>query len=264
MREVEPIVIKLAETKVVPLGIDMMLQSLGASDETRSVRLEKGKDNAEEVIEMAGRMCYKSFEIGMNPNVTKIRQDSKDYFENILKKGDGSILEHGSVTFALLNVSRVFTHELVRHRVGTAFSQESLRYVRPKDIGLWIPDELTMEQHLKLESSVMEIEAMYQELEKMVDWDKLPFDQKKRLTSAFRRMLPDGMATNIVFTANHRTLRWLIEMRTDPAAEVEIRLVFDQIAMILKTDFPLIYMDFERMELPDGTGQWKPSLRSKV
>lgn len=264
MREVEPIVIKLAETRVVPLGIDAMLQALGASDETRSARVEKGQDNAEEVIEMAGRMCYKSFEIGMNPNVTKIRQDSKDYFENILKKGDGSILEHGSVTFALLNVSRVFTHELVRHRVGTAFSQESLRYVRPKDIGIWIPDELTHEQHLKLESAVMEIEAMYQELEKLVDWDKLPFDKKKRLTSAFRRMLPDGMATNIVFTANHRTLRWLIEMRTDPAAEVEIRLVFDEIATILKTDFPLIYMDFTRTELPDGTGQWKPSLRSKV
>ena len=33
------------------------------------------------------------------------------------------------------NVSRVFTHELVRHRAGSAFSQESLRYVRLTDIG---------------------------------------------------------------------------------------------------------------------------------
>ena len=264
MREVEPTVIKIAETKAYPVAIAQVVKILGGSDAAANRMMNLETSDAEQLIETAGRVCYKSYEPGLNPNVTKIREDSADYFKNIISKGDGSVMEHSTVTFALLNVSRVLTHEIVRHRVGTAFSQESLRYVRPKDIGLWIPDELTSEQHLKLETAVMKIEAMYQELEKTVDWEKLPFDKKKRLTSAFRRMLPDGMATNIIFTANHRTLRWLIEMRTDPAAEVEIRLVFDQIATILKTDFPLIYMDFERLELPDGTGQWKPKLRSKV
>jgi hypothetical protein len=54
------------------------------------------------------------------------------------------------------------------------------------------------------------------------------------------------------------------EMRTDPAAEVEIRLVFDKAAQMVKCDYPLVFQDFERKELADGTGQWKPSLRSKV
>ncbi len=39
-------------------------------------------------------------------------------------------------------VLRVFTHELVRHRAGSAFSQESLRYVRLTDIGFRVPPAL--------------------------------------------------------------------------------------------------------------------------
>ncbi|MEK6911610.1 MAG: thymidylate synthase (FAD), partial [Candidatus Thermoplasmatota archaeon] len=62
----------------------------------------------------------------------------------------------------------------------------------------------------------------------------------------------------------HRTLRWVIEMRTDPAAEVEIRMVFDQVAQICTRDYPLIYGDFASTDLPDGTKSWRPSLRSKV
>ena len=43
-------------------------------------------------------------------------------------------------SFVLHNVSRVVTHELVRHRPGTAVSQESLRFVRLTDIPFWFPD----------------------------------------------------------------------------------------------------------------------------
>jgi thymidylate synthase (FAD) len=56
----------------------------------------------------------------------------------------------------------------------------------------------------------------------------------------------------------------VIEMRTDPAAEVEIRMVFDQVAQICTRDYPNLYQDFVRKELPDGTGSWRPTLRSKV
>jgi len=59
-----------------------------------------------------------------------VRSDRREYFENLLRSAHGSVLEHAGYSFALRNVSRVFTHELVRHRAGSAFSQESLRYVR--------------------------------------------------------------------------------------------------------------------------------------
>lgn len=263
MRATKPMVIKLAETRVDRDGVREMLRTMQVSEEGARRFLEM-PEGGETVVELAGRMCYRSFEIGLNPNVKKIRQDSRDYFSNILSKGDGSVLEHSTVTFALLNISRVATHELVRHRAGVAISQESMRYVRLKEIPFWIPDELTPPQREAMEKAVREAEEAYRKLESTVPWDDLPMDAKKRLTSAIRRIIPDGIATNIVWTANHRTLRWVIEMRTDPAAEVEIRMVFDRVAQILKRDYPLLYQDFERTVLPDGTGCWKPTLRSKV
>ncbi len=263
MKLVKPVVIKIAETRMDMDGVRRMLEALGVSGAGAS-RFLKMPDNGETVCELAGRMCYQSFEIGLNPNVTRIRADSKEYFQNLLTKGDGSVTEHGSVSFAFLGVSRVMTHELARHRVGIGISQESLRYVRMRDVKFWIPEELTPEQRGAMERAVESAEKSYRDLEKTIPWDTLPMETKKRLTSALRRVLPDGLATNVVWTANHRTLRWVIEMRTDPAAEVEIRMVFDQVAQICVRDYPFLYQDFARTELPDGTCSWKPSLRSKV
>ncbi|MGI0148860.1 MAG: FAD-dependent thymidylate synthase, partial [Thermoplasmata archaeon] len=67
-----------------------------------------------------------------------------------------------------------------------------------------------------------------------------------------------------IWSANHRTLRWVIEMRTDPSAEVEIRMVFDKIAEICIRDYPYLYGDFVATALPDGTKSYRPQLRSKV
>ena len=77
---------------------------------------------------------------GLNANVSKVREDSAEYLRNILKSGHGSVLEHANFTFLFHNVSRVFTHELVRHRAGAAYSQESMRFVRLTDIPFWFPD----------------------------------------------------------------------------------------------------------------------------
>lgn len=154
------------------------------------------------------------------------------------------------------------THEVVRHRAGTAMSQESLRYVRPREISLWLPPDLDSVSG-EFQHVVKEIERQYHELESKFDWDKMPFEQKKRVTSALRRILPDGIATNLIWTANHRTLRWVIEMRTDPSAEVEIRKVFDQVAEICMRDYPILYSDFAKTQLSDGTFQYTPKF-SKV
>jgi thymidylate synthase (FAD) len=261
MDKVEPIVIKLAETKIDSKGLQEFVEHYKATEWASRVKAAQSNDT-EFLIELAGRMCYKSYGVGLNPNVTKIRQDSRDYLTNVLDKGDGSILEHATVTFAFLNCSRVFTHEIVRHRAGTAISQESLRYVRPREIGLWLPPDLENVSK-DFEEVVEEITKSYHRLESKFDWEKMPFEKKKRVTSALRRILPDGMATNIVWSANHRTLRWVIEMRTDPSAEIEIRKVFDKVAEICIRDYPLLYADYEGKKLPDGTTQYVPKY-SKV
>ena len=105
MRATKPIVIKIGETRIDREGIRQMLAALGVSREG-STRFEKAPDNGETLIELAGRICYESFEVGLNPNVTKIRLDPKDYFENLLRKGDGSVAEHGLVNFVMIEIGR--------------------------------------------------------------------------------------------------------------------------------------------------------------
>jgi len=259
MQFVEPQVFLIAETKVNPDQLKAMLASVGGDTATGwlTKTREASRSDGELLTEVAGRVCYKSFGVGLNPNVTKIRDNSRDYIDNTLSKGDGSIFEHATCTFAFLNVSRVFTHELVRHRVGVAISQESLRYVRPTNLRFWLPPEL-QDKKSEVKAIVEQIEDDYHGLEKSYGWDKMNFDSKKKITSALRRLMPDGMATSIVWTANHRTIRHVITMRTAEAAEVEIRFVFDKVARLMKEKFPLIYQDFESKELDDKTRSWHP------
>src|SRR3954470_18901298 len=58
-----------------------------------------------------GRMCYRSWAPGLNPNVTRVRADSTAYLENILRSAHGSVLEHANYSFVFHNVSRVFCYD---------------------------------------------------------------------------------------------------------------------------------------------------------
>jgi thymidylate synthase (FAD) len=210
------------------------------------------------LVEFAGRVCYRSWKPGLNPNVTRVRSDRGEYFANILASGHGSVLEHATWTFVLREVSRAFTHELVRHRVGTALSQESLRYVRLVDIGFRVPPALQ-----PLRKRVLSVIEQLEELQISaadaldLDGENMPFAIKKEMTSALRRLAPIGLSTDVVWTANARTLRHVIELRTDPGAEEEMRLVFDRIAQIARAEAPEIFQDFARTD--DGT--WVPAYR---
>jgi thymidylate synthase (FAD) len=137
MKQVEPQVFLLARPTLDAAGLAAYLQAVGAPGWTTDA-----PSAAEQLIEVAGRACYRSFEPGLNPNVTKIREGSQAYLENILTVKHGSVLEHANWTFAFFQVSRVLTHELVRHRAGTAISQESLRFVRLTNIPMWLPPEI--------------------------------------------------------------------------------------------------------------------------
>src|SRR5437879_12440558 len=133
MKAVKPLVIKIGETIVDRSALREVLSAVGLSDAGRDRFLTSHGTDGQTLVEFAGRICYESYEPGLNPNVTRIREDPSDYCKNIVIRGDGSILEHSYISFALLNISRVCSHEIVRHRVGTAVSQESLTYVRPAD-----------------------------------------------------------------------------------------------------------------------------------
>lgn len=258
MRETQPEVFLIARPSVDLDGVRAYLDAVGGGSWLERRLRDETSNDAQLLIEFSGRMCYRSWEPGLNPNVTRIREDQHEYLGNLLRSLHGSVLEHANFTLAFHNVSRVFTHELVRHRAGSAFSQESLRYVRLTDIGFRVPEALepVREQVLNIVEQLEEFQVSAAEALGL-DEDGVPFSVKKEVTSALRRLAPIGLSTEIVWTANVRTLRHVIEMRTAPGAEEELRRVFDQVARLMKAEAPGLFQDFERSD----DGSWLPQYR---
>jgi thymidylate synthase (FAD) len=260
MHETAPSVFLIARPSIDVEGMRGYLKDVGGESwlERRLGEVDGALGGGETLVEFGGRACYRSWEPGLNPNVTKVRTDQREYFANILRSAHGSVLEHANYSFALRNVSRVFTHEIVRHRAGSAFSQESLRYVRLTDIGFRVPDALEpiRDQVLSIVERLEEFQVSAA-AELGIDEEGVPFHVKKEVTSALRRLAPLGLSTDIIWTANARTLRHVIEMRTAEGAEEELRLVFDNIARIMQAEAPGLFQDFTRHD----NGSWVPEHR---
>jgi thymidylate synthase (FAD) len=257
MHETSPEVFLIARPSIDVDGMRGYLRGVGGESwlERRLGEADGEPNGGELLVEFGGRACYRSWEPGLNPNVTKVRTDQREYFANILRSAHGSVLEHANYSLAIRNCSRVFTHELIRHRAGSAFSQESLRYVRLADIGFRVPPALepVREQVLSIVEQLEEFQVSAAK-ELGIDEQGVPFHVKKEVTSALRRLAPLGLSTDIVWTANARTLRHVIEMRTAEGAEEELRLVFDKIARMMQAEAPGLFQDFVRSE----DGSWVP------
>ncbi len=253
MHRVQPKVFLVGESAVNQQGMDAYLSHVGVPEWTTDA-----PSDSEKIMEFMGRLCYRSWKPGMNANVTKVREGNAAYLGNILNVKHGSVIEHPVTHWVFADVSRVFTHELVRHRAGTAISQESLRFVRLTDLGLWLPSEVEADPILKemFESTFKSLEEIQLRMAKHLGLDDegKNFKDKKILTSLMRRAAPIGLATTIGITTNYRAFRHIITMRTEGSAEVEIRLVMDQVMEIAKTRWPNVLQDFSRT--PDGT--WVP------
>lgn len=255
MKIVEPKVFIIGESVAVLEGVDAMLDHLGVPDwDTDAV------SDTEKLSEIAGKLCYMSFDTDLNANLTRTgTRNNHDYLQQgIIATKHGSVLEHTVVNFVLLDVSRVLTHELVRHGDGTAFSQESGRYVR-RELGMFIPDIIRENPEL-LEGFIAAAEAIEGNYTKLVVLsginESTDFGWKKKMTSALRRILPEGRANAIFFSANHRALRHIIQMRTDRQAEEEVRRAFYPVFLAMKERYPAIYAD-GRTEVVNGIEEVK-------
>ncbi len=247
MRETTPEVELIARPSVDLSALERYLKTVGGESwlEMRKTH-EEGLNQGQLLIEAAGRACYRSWKEGLNPNVKRVRKDQAEYFLNLLRSGHGSVLEHANYSFILYNCSRIATHEIVRHRAGSAFSQESLRFVRLEELPFRIPEVLEplRPQIISILETLEDFQisaAEHFELDK----EGRPFHEKKEITSAMRRLAPEGISTVIIWTANVRTLRHVIQARTDPGAEEELRIIFDKVGRIMVQEAPLLFGDFE-------------------
>lgn len=251
MEFIKPQSFHLAQTSLDHFGLHQYLAAVGAPEWKTDA-----PTHAETLIEVLGRMCYRSFKVGLNPNVTRVREGSDVYLANVIESGHGALLEHSTDTYALFNLSRVVTHQIVRHRPGVAYSQESGHYVRVDGIKSWFPQVL--EEHPKRDELFDFYRTRYEDLEQaqrdlaaLLDIDSQPFHMKKKLTTAMRRLVPDGIATTLGITANHRAWRHLIELRTSRFNDEEIRIVFVDVFKQQVARYKNLYYD-ARVEYAEG------------
>lgn len=249
----KPVVSFVASTKLNRAGISEYLSETGNEDFETTIdeALNNGLSDMEVLVSLMAKLCYKSLTIGKNSNITRVR-DIQSNIAAAIESSHGSVLEHSSVSFIVRDCSRIFTHELVRHRAGTAFSQNSGRYIRLDSIDLVVdPILLPVEEDLK--DIVAYLETKYASMSEKLGMNQegLNFAKKKKLTSALRRIAPNGQTNEIGFSINLRALRFVIKKRTDRAAEWEIRYVFSQVYELMKKEIPTLFCDATE-EMIDG------------
>jgi thymidylate synthase (FAD) len=166
--------------------------------------------HAEDVIERACRTCYLSFN-RYNPPTS-----AEELIKKVIRKKHHSVLEHAMATFRIKGGSRVFTHELVRHRLMSP-SQESQRYVQygvTRDYDIVAPpsikDSPFFERYMTMAA---EAERLYAD---MVEAG-LPKEDA-------RYILPNATTSEIVISANLREYRHIFEVRCHPRAHWEIQI----------------------------------------
>lgn len=243
----------LTEPKVYVVGrqgldraeLDRFLGDYGMSWETDT------EIGGEQLVEAGGRLCYVSYGKG--------RKTNAEYVANILEQKHGSVLEHAVWNFIIAGVSRSFTHELVRHRAGWAYSQLSQRYVDESEANYVEPAVIASdpELHALWKQTIETSHEAYMRLTealvaKLAEKGYAGTHRRKMAREAARSVLPNATETMIFVTANARALRHFIELRGSEGAEAEIRRVALQFLRIMQAEAPNLFADYEITTLPDG------------
>jgi thymidylate synthase (FAD) len=216
---------------------------------------DHGSDPAR-LIECAGRECYDSYR-------TEKHRASETYHQHIKEVGHGSVTGHATISFLISGISRNLTHELVRHGIGTAISQRSSRYCDESQSTIaWHP---LLEKALEeadwsmLDGLVNSTQLAYQVLmqrcqDYLLKRGVKPLDAKKQARGAARGILPTALSTGLIWTANIRALRHVLEQRCCDAADAEIRLLMGEVYLQAKEVCPEYLDDYEYTPAADGIG----------
>jgi thymidylate synthase (FAD) len=215
-----------------------------------------GATEAEEIVEVSGRVCYLSFGERQAP------RSNGDYIRNLITQGHESVLEHVSWTFLLRGVSRGFTHQLVRHRIGFAFSQLSQQYHEETAATFVEPAHLQKSARamqawqnamsVSRESYKVILDSLNQ-LNGSPGLDLQQKEFKRAVRSAARSVLPNATETKIVVTANARALRHFFGVRGSIPGDLEMREVAAGLFKLVEDEAPSLFADFTLGALPDGS-----------
>ncbi|MBQ3376813.1 MAG: FAD-dependent thymidylate synthase [Synergistaceae bacterium] len=179
-------------------------------------------------IERMARNCY-------NSPLSESSDARNEFIIKLVKAGHESVIEHVSVSF-MLTVPRSISHQIVRHRIGVAYSQQSQRYI-----------DLSKEP-LKVIAPVPELDA-----NNLILWrQSVEFSAEiynKLIASGVRpqqarSVLPNCTAAKLGMTANLRAWRHILKERyANTRADPAIREVMSLVAEKLKEMYPPVFED---------------------
>ena len=178
------------------------------------VNLISKPENLLKTVYTACRTCYSAdYPINIY-NSTDDEEKMLKLIKRVISSGHYSTIEHIQISFAISNVSRACTHQLVRHR-HMSFSQKSQRYVKEKgQFDYIIPPTIEKDAELKakFESFMAEISKVYCE-----------FTEAGIPAEDARFVLPNAAASSMVASLNLREMIHLANLRLCTRAQYEIR-----------------------------------------
>lgn len=194
------------------------------------VKLVRHTPEPERTVAMSARLCYSP--IGAAQLEEKISDEqAANLVRKLVSMGHLSTLEHVTFTFAIEGVSRVLTHQLVRHRIAS-YSQQSQRYVKEHDFETIVPASIASkpEAKAKFDKLMTEIQAMYDEFIAL----DIPAEDA-------RYILPNATETKIVCTFNARSLLNFFSLRCCTRAQWEIRALANEMLRQCQAVAPVIF-----------------------
>ena len=215
------------------------------------VKLIQITQNPIDVMWVAARTCYsEKSPVEMWEDINKdnmkfnVLEMEKHWnlVKKVLESGHQSVAEHVYFTFAIEGISRSCSHQLVRHRAGIVFSQQSQRYVEIKEDYQSVGDDGTITN----ENNYLERTDLIEILDKYFVWDHNNYAQYHALLQSLycylfqvqelkikpedaRQVLPNATKTNITMSLNFRELIHICNLRLCTRAQLEIRQLFKAI-----------------------------------
>jgi len=158
-------------------------------------------------------------------------KELKAILENVLNLGHTSVIEHTYFTFAISDVSRSLTHQLVRHRIAS-YAQQSQRYVNLNNPNFVTPPKISKDKDMK-KAYDKTMENIWKEYNRLLDLG-IPAEDA-------RYVLPNATCTNIIVTMNARSLQNFFELRCCLHAQWEIRQCANKMLTEVKKVAPTIF-----------------------
>ena len=194
-----------------------------------NVTLISWTSNPEKLPAMAATLTHSK--IKPEDLAKKSDKDLSAVLKQVMNLGHTSVIEHASFTFAISDVTRSLTHQLVRHRLAS-YSQQSQRYVNLTEPSYVIPPTIQKNKNMK-NAYEDTMRVIWQQYNKLLEMD-IPAEDA-------RYVLPNATCTNIMVTMNARSLLNFFELRCCLHAQWEIRFLANKMLAEVKKVAPVIF-----------------------